>query len=199
MRTLSAKGIYFPHYSDMRSNRKVKVLRFKFGSGVGYSFCCLLMELIAKSKHREWEYSHIDELILETGLDACMIGSLIKNAKYMQMFQNRNDGIYYIDESEKGISRNIRLCRFTSFRKRLSETSPTSWKEIKNKAFKRDNFTCVYCGKVGGLLEGDHAIPVSRGGDDNLNNIVTACRTCNRQKRNKQVEEFLAWKGRSNG
>lgn len=50
--------------------------------------------------------------------------------------------------------------------------------------FKRDNFTCCYCGKTppGTTLEVDHVIPVSAGGSDTLGNLVTACVDCNRGK-----------------
>jgi hypothetical protein len=50
--------------------------------------------------------------------------------------------------------------------------------------FKRDHFTCLYCGahppKV--VLEVDHIEPVSRGGTDEDHNLVTACFDCNRGK-----------------
>lgn len=48
----------------------------------------------------------------------------------------------------------------------------------------RDNFTCQYCGARAPEkeLEVDHAHPVSRGGLSDLNNLVTACFTCNRGK-----------------
>lgn len=49
---------------------------------------------------------------------------------------------------------------------------------------KRDNFTCRYCGrktpKV--ILEIDHIVPVSKGGNNDLNNLITSCRDCNRGK-----------------
>jgi hypothetical protein len=36
----------------------------------------------------------------------------------------------------------------------------------------------------------DHVLPRSRGGDDELENLVPACWTCNNRKRNMTVEEF---------
>jgi hypothetical protein len=52
--------------------------------------------------------------------------------------------------------------------------------------FKRDEFTCVKCGRSGrGIkLEVDHVTPVSRGGTDALDNLQTLCFDCNRGKRN---------------
>jgi hypothetical protein len=47
--------------------------------------------------------------------------------------------------------------------------------------FKRDEFTCQYCGehppKV--ILHVDHVIPVCEGGDNSIDNLVTACQCCN--------------------
>ena len=43
---------------------------------------------------------------------------------------------------------------------------------------------CQYCGACGRdvELEVDHVIPVSRGGTDDLKNLKTSCRECNRGK-----------------
>jgi len=50
--------------------------------------------------------------------------------------------------------------------------------------FKRDNFTCRYCGNASPVvvLEVDHVIPVCTGGGDDLMNLVTSCWECNRGK-----------------
>lgn len=79
-------------------------------------------------------------------------------------------------------------------RGRLQDKNNKLWKEIVKQVFLRDNYTCQYCGKVGGKLEADHIIPFSKGGTDDMDNLVTACRKCNRQKRDKSVEEFLKWR-----
>ena len=55
--------------------------------------------------------------------------------------------------------------------------------KISKDILKRDNYTCAYCGKRGGILEIDHILPISRGGSDNKSNLVTSCRHCNRQKK----------------
>lgn len=49
--------------------------------------------------------------------------------------------------------------------------------------FARDGFTCRYCGAQAGQegveLAVDHVISVADGGDDSVDNLVTACRKCN--------------------
>lgn len=55
---------------------------------------------------------------------------------------------------------------------------------IRFEVFKRDLFTCRYCGKKSpeAILEVDHVIPLSGGGTDDMDNLVTACYECNRGK-----------------
>jgi len=61
-------------------------------------------------------------------------------------------------------------------------------KQLSNKTrfevFKRDGFNCVYCGKTppNVTLEADHIIPVSKGGKNTIENLVTSCFECNRGK-----------------
>jgi len=45
----------------------------------------------------------------------------------------------------------------------------------------RDGHRCVYCGATpqDDRLQIDHKVPVSKGGSDDMENLVTACRTCN--------------------
>lgn len=83
------------------------------------------------------------------------------------------------------------------FRQRLHVTNYDAWKKLTSQVFERDKYTCHYCGQVGGKLECDHIIPFSSGGDDTLENLVTACMKCNRQKYNKDYEEFLELKRNS--
>lgn len=77
---------------------------------------------------------------------------------------------------------------------RISEKNIRKWKKISKFVFERDQYTCRYCKRVGGVLEVDHVIPFSKGGSDDLDNLVTSCRTCNRQKKNKTVAEFINWR-----
>lgn len=55
---------------------------------------------------------------------------------------------------------------------------------IRHEVFKRDNYKCTECGAIPNdmPLEIDHIIPVSRGGTDEIANLQTLCRICNREK-----------------
>lgn len=57
--------------------------------------------------------------------------------------------------------------------------------------FKRDSFTCQYCGQrpPGVVLEVDHIDPKSKGGSDEEINLITSCADCNRGKRDKPLGE----------
>lgn len=57
--------------------------------------------------------------------------------------------------------------------------------------FKRDAHLCLYCGKhfLTNQLSRDHVKPISQGGQDTWNNVVTACRRCNNHKAGNTPEQ----------
>ena len=73
----------------------------------------------------------------------------------------------------------------TTLRPKIDE-----WKQTIKRIHKRDNYTCQYCQAVGGRLECDHIVPVSRGGANSDDNLCTACFSCNRSKSNKLLSEW---------
>lgn len=54
-------------------------------------------------------------------------------------------------------------------------------KRTRFEVFKRDGFTCAYCGAhpPDVLLHCDHINPVAGGGDNDIDNLITACQACN--------------------
>lgn len=54
-------------------------------------------------------------------------------------------------------------------------------KRIRFEAFKRDKFTCQYCGKKAPdvILHADHVHPRAQGGEDTILNLITSCSDCN--------------------
>ena len=58
--------------------------------------------------------------------------------------------------------------------------------KLRFEVFKRDSFTCQYCGQSAPnvVLEVDHLLPVSKGGDNDILNLITSCWTCNNGKSN---------------
>ena len=66
--------------------------------------------------------------------------------------------------------------------------------------FKRDRFTCQYCGRSApdAVLEIDHINPVANGGDNDILNLVTACKECNRGKGARLLDDHAAVKAKRN-
>jgi 5-methylcytosine-specific restriction endonuclease McrA len=64
----------------------------------------------------------------------------------------------------------------------------------RDEIFARDEFRCVYCGRVHppAALTLDHVQPRLRGGDRTAGNIVTACGPCNVLKGHRTLAEYLA-------
>lgn len=50
---------------------------------------------------------------------------------------------------------------------------------------------CLYCGEARALTR-DHKVPFSRGGTNDIANVVPACRPCNERKHNRTAQEFIA-------
>ena len=57
--------------------------------------------------------------------------------------------------------------------------------KIRFEVFKRDKFTCQYCGKKSPdiVLNVDHIKPVSKGGTNDIINLITSCFECNSGKK----------------
>ena len=76
--------------------------------------------------------------------------------------------------------------------------------EIVNLVYNKTDGYCRYCNKkinfrnygnpdTVGAWEIDHWTPVSRGGSDDIENLVLACIDCNRSKQEMTGLEFLRW------
>ncbi len=62
-------------------------------------------------------------------------------------------------------------------------------KLTRKEVFRRDNFTCQYCGKHSDNLTIDHVLPRHMGGKHIWTNVVTACASCNHRKGGRTIEE----------
>lgn len=76
----------------------------------------------------------------------------------------------------------LRTARYKAKKSGLEATlTEEQWKAIKA-LFQQK---CIYCGKRTRRLEKEHVVPVSKGGNLTLHNIVPACRPCNAKKATK--------------
>lgn len=58
----------------------------------------------------------------------------------------------------------------------------------KQEIFRRDSYTCQYCGRADIDLTLDHVIPRRLGGRHSWDNLVTACRVCNHRKGGRMAD-----------
>ncbi len=59
----------------------------------------------------------------------------------------------------------------------------------KSEIFRRDRYTCQYCGKKVSNLTIDHILPRSKGGKHTWENLTTACADCNHRKGNRTEDQ----------
>jgi 5-methylcytosine-specific restriction endonuclease McrA len=83
----------------------------------------------------------------------------------------------------------IRLVRFVHIPRRFRRQVTNTF------LFARDGYACQYCGRHRSELRGrqfltrDHILPVSRGGENQWENVVTSCSPCNNRKASRTPEE----------
>jgi 5-methylcytosine-specific restriction endonuclease McrA len=79
----------------------------------------------------------------------------------------------------------IRLVRYVQVPRRLRRQVTNTF------LFARDDYSCQYCGRHRRDLRGrqfltrDHLVPISQGGNNDWENVVTACSPCNNRKGNR--------------
>lgn len=64
-------------------------------------------------------------------------------------------------------------------------------KKVRFEVFKRDSFTCQYCGRKAPdiILEVDHIDPVANGGTGDIMNLITSCENCNAGKSDRLLSD----------
>lgn len=82
--------------------------------------------------------------------------------------------------------RNFTQRRNARKRSLLSTLTPEQWENIKH----HFNNCCAYCGNSLPLTQ-DHLVPLSKGGEYTINNIIPACGSCNSSKGPEMFEEWF--------
>ena len=86
--------------------------------------------------------------------------------------------------------------------------SPYKWRKRKKECFERDGYRCKSCGGSW-QLDAHHTVKRSKGGSDDLTNLITLCRFCHNQHHsefkprwsrglNKMREEMIKEKANDN-
>lgn len=74
----------------------------------------------------------------------------------------------------------------------MSYTRKPISKELRQLVYNKCNGHCAYCGCELEYkdMQVDHVLAVGRGGGNELENLLPACRQCNYDKHTKSIEEF---------
>ncbi len=62
-------------------------------------------------------------------------------------------------------------------------------KLTRREVFRRDNYTCQYCGRHISEMTVDHVLPKHLGGEHIWTNVVAACPSCNHRKGGRPLED----------
>jgi 5-methylcytosine-specific restriction endonuclease McrA len=106
-----------------------------------------------------------------------------KNERYVARYEQLQKNVYHQPKSgKKPISEAKEVKQFI---RSVESKEKEITKSLRFEIFKRDKFTCQYCGRQTPtvVLEIDHIIPKVEGGPlADPNNLITACFDCNRGK-----------------
>jgi 5-methylcytosine-specific restriction endonuclease McrA len=85
------------------------------------------------------------------------------------------------------------ICRISSARRRalLLEAEGTFTVDEWLQVLEDFDYCCAYCGVQLDAPTMDHVVPLSKGGTNDIDNIVPACKSCNSRKRDRDLNEFL--------
>jgi len=88
----------------------------------------------------------------------------------------------------KTVAREFPIPSVIRLQKMISRPRP-HLKLTRREVFRRDNYTCQYCGRGAGDLTIDHVMPRHLGGKHIWTNVVAACPQCNHRKGGRKLEE----------
>jgi 5-methylcytosine-specific restriction endonuclease McrA len=145
-----------------------------------------------KEKYKDYKRQHYEmnkETIIENQKQY-----YIQNKQYIFEYQKKYRKLNVVKISEQGKKykkchieeSNIRRQIYISKKLSLPHTlTKELWKRIKQEF----NYRCAYCGKLKPLTQ-DHFIPLSKGGEYTINNIIPVCKSCNSSKNSG---DFFIW------
>ena len=109
------------------------------------------------------------------------------------------DDFSLIDDDTSGRGRRFWLLYNPRFKKKTSGTDdsdfgeyPDNWDEIRQRVYRRDEYQCTSCGKLGGVngsaeLHAHHIVSPAQGGRHSLSNLRTLCADCHSSEHGRAV------------
>lgn len=118
------------------------------------------------------------------------IRAMVRAVSHLRFFRNRNQAVLYLRAS--WLFTPATLLPFMPGESPVREDPAVPRREtvsedVKTATFRRDDYVCQNCGAGGGphgdaVLQVDHAVPKSRGGNDSLDDLRTLCRQCHQAR-----------------
>ena len=102
---------------------------------------------------------------------------ILEVAKQYRITDAYRETIKKYKHSPKGMFADRDVHNRRRIQKNKGKLTNQEWDEI----LRKHNFRCAYCGLKGNMTI-DHVIPISKGGQHLVNNIVPACVECNSRK-----------------
>jgi 5-methylcytosine-specific restriction endonuclease McrA len=140
------------------------------------SLCC--------EKRREYYRSNKDKksLYYKNNIERIRTARKLYRKENLEYFKEYNKN--YLNNNRDKF-RNASQMRYARKKNLPANYTAEQWEEAK----RYFNNKCAYCGKEKPLTQ-DHFVPLSKGGEYTINNIVPACGKCNSSKKEC---EFSAW------
>lgn len=148
-------------------------------------------------------YAKIEGDRLEDVFDRDFVGALVLNAGYEPLkvvswqraiilwFQEKVDILEYHAQEIRSASRSFRLPSVLLLKQYIKPSFSRSVRLSRQNIFLRDENRCQYCYQVFAKkhLTVDHVLPLSKGGKNTWENLVTACGKCNNRKADRTPQE----------
>jgi 5-methylcytosine-specific restriction endonuclease McrA len=123
--------------------------------------------------------------------------TLVSTRRAVRLVLDRKAEILEVDQARRFRSESrdvpcpsvIRLVRYVHVPRRFRRQVTNTF------LFARDDYACQYCGRHRSQLRGrqfltrDHVVPISRGGGNTWENVVTSCSPCNNRKGDRLPRE----------
>ena len=123
--------------------------------------------------------------------------TLVSTRRAVRLVLDRKAEILEVDQARRFRSESrdvpcpsvIRLVRYVHVPRRFRRQVTNTF------LFARDDYACQYCGRHRSELRGrqfltrDHVVPISRGGGNTWQNVVTSCSPCNNRKGDRLPRE----------
>ncbi len=102
-------------------------------------------------------------------------------------FQGKVEVVEYHSEVARSARAEFQIPSVLRLKRYVNQRRFARVKFCRENVYRRDNFTCQYCGEHFHPrdLTLDHVVPASRSGRKDWTNMVTACRRCNHRKANR--------------